>query len=74
MTEAPHVEGDPNGVDAVGDSAPTQNEGGGTPAGTSLTMIGMGGYDVKGVGLGPVYHATGGGVGIGKGTGKNPGA
>ncbi len=74
MTEAPHVEGDPNGVDAVGDSAPTANEGGGTPAGTSLTMIGMGGYDVKGVGLGPVYHATGGGVGIGKGTGKNPGA
>ncbi len=25
-------------------------------------MIGMGGYDVKGVGLGSVYHATGGGV------------
>jgi hypothetical protein len=74
MTEAPHVEGDPNGVDNVGDSAPTANEGGGTPAGTSLTMIGMGGYDVKGVGLGPVYHATGGGVGVGKGTGKNPGA
>ena len=74
MTEAPHIEGDPNGVDAVGDHAPTANEGGGTPTGTSLTMIGMGGYDVKGVGLGPVYHASGGGVGSGKGTGKNPGA
>jgi hypothetical protein len=37
-------------------------------------MIGMGGYDVKGVGLGPVYHATGIGVGSGKGTGKSPGA
>ena len=74
MTEAPHIEGDPNGADAVGDSAPTANEGGGTSAGTSLAAIGMGGFDVKGVGLGPVYHATGGGVGSGKGTGKNPGA
>jgi tetratricopeptide (TPR) repeat protein/Mg-chelatase subunit ChlD len=85
MTKAPHVEGDPNGVDAVGDGSPTANEGGGTPDGTSLLLIGMGGYDVKGSGLGPVYHASAGGsdgmgiggasgVGSGKGTGKNPGA
>ena len=71
MTNAPHVEGDPNGVDAGGYSPPAANEGGGTPAGTSLMAIGLGGADVKGEGPGSVLHATGGGVGSGKGTGQN---
>ncbi len=71
LTEAPQIEASESSSDQP---AGFVEEGGGIVADGSVPALGgLGGFDVSGVGPGPVLKG-GGGVGVGVGTGRNAGS